>query len=165
MQGDAQHLGFANEAFDACRAERVLMHLARPERALMEMARVVRSGGRLVVFDFDWDTIFIDSRYKQTTRKIARLYSDTILSGWIGRTLPRLFCEAGLRDVTSVPCAVRPHYASAHGVFDGVVAKAMTQGVLSSEEVTRWWQDLAQAQSRGLFHFGFLGFVVAARKP
>jgi ubiquinone/menaquinone biosynthesis C-methylase UbiE len=165
MQGDAEHLSFANETFDACRAERVLMHLAEPERAMMEMARVLRRRGRVVVFDFDWDTIFVDSHYQETTRKIARLYSDTIRSGWIGRALPRLFQQAGLDEVTSVPRAVRPHYASAHDVFDGVIAKGVSQGVLSSEEVARWWRDLEQANSRGLFHFGFLGFVVAGRKP
>jgi ubiquinone/menaquinone biosynthesis C-methylase UbiE len=165
IEGDAEHLTFADATFDACRAERVLMHLARPEHALMEMARVARSGGRVVVFDFDWDTIFIDSRYKETTRKIARMYSDTIRSGWLGRTLPRLFHEAGLYEVTSVPRAVRPHYASAHDVFDGLIAKGISQGVLSGEEVTLWWQDLEQANNRGMFHFGFLGFVVAGRKP
>ena len=53
--GDAQALRFDDGAFDACRTERMLMHVPDGERAFAEMARVVCRGGRLSVFDFDWE--------------------------------------------------------------------------------------------------------------
>jgi ubiquinone/menaquinone biosynthesis C-methylase UbiE len=165
LRGDAEHLPFADQAFDRCRAERVLMHLARPEQAIAEMVRVLQRGGRVVVFDFDWDTIFVDSRYRETTRKIVRLYSDGIRSSWIGRALPRLLHDAGLIEVTSVPMTVRPPYRSAHAVFDGVFARAVREGALSEQEIALWWRDLKQSDHVGQFHFGFVGFVVAGRKP
>jgi hypothetical protein len=37
------------------------------------MVRVTRPGGKVVVFDFDWDTVFVDSPYKATIRLKARI--------------------------------------------------------------------------------------------
>jgi ubiquinone/menaquinone biosynthesis C-methylase UbiE len=51
--GDAQALRFGDATFDACRTERMLMHVPEAERAFAEMVRVIRPGGRLSVFDFD----------------------------------------------------------------------------------------------------------------
>ena len=72
--GDAQALRFDDGAFDACRTERMLMHVPDAERAFAEMARVVCRGGRLSVFDFDWETQIVDSPYPETTRLITLLF-------------------------------------------------------------------------------------------
>jgi ubiquinone/menaquinone biosynthesis C-methylase UbiE len=97
--GDAQSLSFSDDAFDAVRTERMLMHVPDAEKALSEMARVLRRGGRMAVLDFDWETQFCDSPYKETTRKIALSFCDSMKNGWIGRKLPRKFREAGMKDV------------------------------------------------------------------
>ena len=70
-QGDVQALPFEDGSFDACRAARLLEHLPNAESALTEMVRVIRHKGRIVVFDFDWDTLVIDHPDKQTTRTIV----------------------------------------------------------------------------------------------
>jgi ubiquinone/menaquinone biosynthesis C-methylase UbiE len=165
VAGDAQDLTFPDASFDCCRTERMLMHLDDPEKALAEMVRVVRPDGRVVVFDFDWDAVFVDSPYKETTRKIVHAFSDGIKHGWIGRRLPRLFRAAGLTDIICVPHAVRPHCAFAHRLFDGHLAKAQQAGLLCADELVRWWQHLEQAEAAGQFHLGILGFIVGGRKP
>ena len=89
--GEATALPFPDATFDVCRAARLLEHLPDPRGALSEMVRVTRPGGRIVVFDFDWDTLIIDHPDKETTRTVVLTYSDSIQNGWIGRQLPRLF--------------------------------------------------------------------------
>jgi ubiquinone/menaquinone biosynthesis C-methylase UbiE len=89
--GDSQALPFEDGAFDAVRTERMLMHVPDADRAFVEMARILRPGGRMAVFDFDWETQFCDSPHQGVTRKIARSLCDEIRHGWIGRRLPRLF--------------------------------------------------------------------------
>src|SRR4029453_15209086 len=160
VEGDAQYLTFPDASFDRCRTERMLMHLNDPEKALAEMVRVTRPGGKVVVFDFDWDAVFVDSPYKGTTRKIVHAFSDGIKHGWIRRSLPRLFHAAGLTEVTCVPHAVRWYGAFAHRIFDGHLAKAQQAGVLSADELASWWHHLEQAEAAGQFHFGILGFIV-----
>jgi ubiquinone/menaquinone biosynthesis C-methylase UbiE len=165
MQADAERLDLSDGAFDQCRAERLLMHVPHPQQALAEMVRVLRPGGRLVVFDFDWDTLYADSRHKETTRRLFRSFSDGIRNGWIGRALPRLFREAGLQNVIDVPRAVRLGYEFSHWLLDGHLAKALQAGALSSEELAEWWSDLEKTDVNGRFNMGLLGFVVAGRKP
>jgi ubiquinone/menaquinone biosynthesis C-methylase UbiE len=165
MEADAECLDLSGVSFDRCRAERLLMHVPHPQRALAEMARVLRPGGRLVVFDFDWDTMYADSPHKETTRRLFHSFSDGIRNGWIGRALPRLFREAGLQDVTDVPRAVRMGCKSAHWLLDGHLANAVQAGALSSEALFEWWSDLEEADANGRFNLGLLGFVVTGRKP
>jgi ubiquinone/menaquinone biosynthesis C-methylase UbiE len=67
------------------------MHVDDPARAVAEMARVVRPGGKVVVFDMEWGMMFVDSPYPETTRTILQAFSDGMRHGWIGRSLPRVF--------------------------------------------------------------------------
>lgn len=69
VQADAHALPFADASFDACRADRVFLHLADPVRALGELVRVLRPGGQLLLIDPDHDTLVIDSPYPEVTRR------------------------------------------------------------------------------------------------
>jgi ubiquinone/menaquinone biosynthesis C-methylase UbiE len=60
-QGDALALELPDACIDRARAERLLMHVdGDPAVAIGELARVLKPGGRMVVFDFDWDALVID---------------------------------------------------------------------------------------------------------
>jgi ubiquinone/menaquinone biosynthesis C-methylase UbiE len=104
--GDAPPLACADGACDRCRAERVPRHPEDPGRAVAEMVRVVRPGGKKVVFARDWGVRCVDSPSPETTRAIPRAFSDGRRHGWIGRRLPRLCQGAGLVEVTCAPQAV-----------------------------------------------------------
>lgn len=56
LAGDALHLPFADNAFDAVTISFGLRNVVRTAEALREMARVVRPGGRLVVCEFSRPT-------------------------------------------------------------------------------------------------------------
>jgi len=58
--GDALALPFADNAFDLCRTETVLQHVADPGRAVAEMTRVTRPGGRVGALELDPGTLYID---------------------------------------------------------------------------------------------------------
>jgi len=50
-------------------------------KAIAEIGRVVRPGGRLSVFDMDWETQFCDSPHREVTRKIALSFCDGMKNG------------------------------------------------------------------------------------
>lgn len=163
--GDAQSLRFSDEFFDAVRMERILMHVPDPVKALGEMARVLKAGGRMAVQDFDWETQFCDSPYKETTRKIALSFCDGMKNGWIGRRLPRLFREAGMTDVKVSFRTCTITYDFLQLLVGGHVAQAVSSGIISENEANLWWSHLARANAAGSFLYGFTAFVVSGVKP
>jgi SAM-dependent methyltransferase len=163
-RGDVQALPFEDGSFDACRAARVLEHLPNAELALAEMVRVTRHNGRIVVFDFDWDTLLIDHPDKQTTRTIVLSYADSIRNGWIGRQLPRLFKEAHL-DVRSFdPIQVFVHYALAELFLGSHLTRLQANMILSPDSARTWWDYLREAADRGTLMISFTAFVIVGDK-
>jgi SAM-dependent methyltransferase len=162
--GDAQALPYPDGEFDASYAERLLMHVPDVERVLAEMVRVTRSGGRLAAFDFDWDTMIVDSPQRETTRTIVRTFSDSHRHGWIGRQLPRRFREHGLTEVSVDAVPVFVSYDFAGLLLGGHSAGLQAEGTLTAEELEAWWSDLQGAHERGTFLLGFMAIVVAGTK-
>lgn len=162
--GDAQRLSFPDDAFDAVRTERMLMHVPGAGKALSEMARVLRRGGRMAVLDFDWETQFCDSPYKETTRKIALSFCDNMKNGWIGRRLPRMFREAGIKDVAVWFRTILMDYDFLQLLLGGHVVRAVSAGMLSESEADLWWAHLARANSEGTFHYGSTASIVSGTK-
>src|SRR6185369_11084461 len=98
-RGDAHALPFGDAAFDAARADRVLMFLRDPRQALAELVRVTRPGGRICVTEGDIGTHSIDADDVATTRTMLAALSDRAQHGWVGRRLRTMCLDAGLIDV------------------------------------------------------------------
>jgi len=162
--GDSQALRFGDATFDACRTERMLMHVPDAERAFAEMVRVIRPHGRLSVFDFDWETQFVDSPYQETTRRITRSFCDSFKNGWIGRRLPRLFKQHSMTDVSITPRTIMIPYPFLELLLGGHVARAQHAGVVTPAEATQWWTYLREAHQAGTFLYGFTALIVAGVK-
>jgi ubiquinone/menaquinone biosynthesis C-methylase UbiE len=162
--GDSQALRFATGTFDGVRAERMLMHVPDAERAIAEMVRVLAPGGRLSVFDFDWETQVCDSPYKETTRTIALTFCDGMKNGWIGRRMPRLFASHGITDLAVQNATVFVTYEFLKLLLGGHVARLHDAGVVSREAANEWWTALAAADREGTFLYGFTAFIVSGTK-
>jgi ubiquinone/menaquinone biosynthesis C-methylase UbiE len=163
-EGDATKLEFADASFDCCRAERVLVHLSNARKGLEEMIRVVRSGGRVVASEPDVETLFFDSPYVELTRRIVASLADAGASGRIGRSLPRLMREFGLKDVTCQATVTHPSFKIARIAWDGSVDTYVEQGLISAKDAERWWQQLEEADSAGDFYCGAIVFTAAGEK-
>lgn len=159
-----QALPFPDGTFDVCRAERLLEHLPDAGHALREMARVTRSGGRIAVFDFDWDTLIIDHPDKETTRTIVLSYSDSIRDGWVGRQLPRLFQVQHIAVLSIDPVQVFVHYALAELFLGSHLAVLQTNGTLSADRAQRWWEYLQQAAAQRTLLISFTAFIIVGAK-
>lgn len=168
VTGDACCLKFADNTFDACWVERVLEHLADPGRAILEMVRVIRPGGRIVVFEPDLETLVIDATDRATTLSIVRTLADEIRSSWIGRALYGLFRANGLQDVKVIPTPiVSNNLADANAMLrlDAAADAAVKRGLISEKAASHWLDDLKDRQRKAHFFGALLCFTVIGRKP
>jgi SAM-dependent methyltransferase len=94
--------------FDLVNAARMLLWISDAHHALEQMKKVVRPGGRIVVFDYSLDETFWDPA---PPRAFLDFY-DAFLhwrsaNGWdnaMARHLPALFAAADLVDIRSIRC-------------------------------------------------------------
>ena len=164
--GDARALAFPDDSFDRVRIERLLMHVdGDPAAVLAESARVLRPGGRVVVFDFDWDALAIEGADRELTRRIVRSHCDAVRNGAVGRALPRLLRAAGFDDVAVVPHGVSLPYDFFGWLVSGHLDAALTAGLFDAAELIAWWDALDRAHAAGGFHAAVLGFAAVGTAP
>jgi ubiquinone/menaquinone biosynthesis C-methylase UbiE len=166
--GQAEQLEFADETFDACRAERVLAHVTSPDRAVAEMIRVLRPGGRLVCFEPDFDLQVFDAPDRQLTRAVCQFRTDQMTSGTVGRQLRRIFLAKGLIDVEVTPMANAITDLAVANTLMGlsnVVEGAVRSGAITPDDGRRWWAGLEAADRAGQFLATSVAFLVSGRRP
>ena len=114
LAGQQTHLRFevgAGEALPAedatvrrglRRAAAVARGRSGPRRG--EMARVVKPGGRVVLMDWDFETVTVTHPDRELTRRLLHWRCDHHSGdNWSGRRLLGYALAAGLRDVTVIP--------------------------------------------------------------
>jgi ubiquinone/menaquinone biosynthesis C-methylase UbiE len=166
--GSAYQLPFADNTFDACRAERIFVHLDDPPRALAEMARVAKPGGRVVVFEMDAETLIVDAPDRKVTRTILNFLVDKFRSkGWVGRHLRSLYKDVGLKDVNIIPATlVLTDYTFTNGFWslERTAEQARDAGLITAAEAAAWVQSLQEAGQRDTFFNSVTAFIVTGTK-
>ena len=141
------------------------LYLENPAAAIVEMARVTRSGGHVIVFDFDWGAWFIDSDFAPMTRHIEALLASEPRNPGIGRELPHLMRKAKLKVVTIEPMTLLPTLVIARRVYAAALAKGVKTGVFTQVDVEAWWREQEAMEQDGRFYHAHHGYIVAASKP
>jgi ubiquinone/menaquinone biosynthesis C-methylase UbiE len=166
--GDAHALPFEDGAFDACRAERVMMHLADPDRALAELVRVTRPGGRVLVADPDHGMWAVDTPHVDATRRLLAWWFDFIANPWVARRMPGRFAAAGLADVEVSLSPIVLRDLTAADAMTGIAraaSAAAAEGVLSAEERDKFDGALRAAQREARFLMCGAMVVSLGRRP
>ena len=84
---DATALPVPDAGFDAALAVQVLEYVADPDAALAELHRVLRPGGRLVVWDVDWATVSLHSSDATRTQRVLRAFDRHLAHPSLPQTL------------------------------------------------------------------------------
>ena len=166
--GEARHIPYPDGYFDACRAERMLMHLADPADAIAELKRVLKPGGWLVLTEPDWATLSISSRQVDVERRLARIHAEQVLTnGYAGRQLYPWMCHEGFQEIK---VEITPLWDSdlvrvrQMVPLDRVEAFALTEGLVSPEELEAWRSDLKRADEQGGFFASVNIIMLAGRR-
>jgi len=165
--GSALQLPFSDGTFDAVVCVTVLSHVPRGEAAIPEFVRVLRSGGRLGVFDFDGDMTAFSHSDRALTRRIIAAASDaTAVNGWLVRQLPLLFQRAGIVDVRVRGFfPIETGLPSFYGDMAGRCAEvAVKVGAISELERRAWLDAFHERATEGPIIAGRLHVFVWGRK-
>jgi SAM-dependent methyltransferase len=160
--GSAYDLPFEDASFDACRAERLFMHLAQPERALREMRRVTRTGGRVCVVDLDFQSFLIDHPDPSTTETLVRGFADDLADGGVGRKLRRMFVTAGFPDPEITLHPVRFNHEFNELLFAGYLSRLQADGRLRPDEAQTWWNQLETTVDDQTYFVAVTSVIAAA---
>lgn len=163
---DVHRLSFPDASFDRVRVKLVRQHSPDVDAADDELVRVLRPGGRLAVFDYDFESLALDHPDRATTRTIHRHWVDNHCEGWIGRQLRRRFAARGLTDLSITPHTVQMTYEFFRSSMEGTLSSAVESGALplTAEEAAAWWRPLEEAQAAGHFFAGLTGYVLGATR-
>jgi ubiquinone/menaquinone biosynthesis C-methylase UbiE len=161
----AELLPFPNASLDGAIAARLLLHVANPEAVICEMKRVVKPGGRVIVMDWDFDTVAVDHPDRELTRRLLQWRSDHHGgNNWSGRQLWRCMYNAGLHDLS-----VHPWVTVAHFETDGLTQSlwraaevACVGGAISPTEQEAWTKELKNRIQAGTFFASIVYFIVKA---
>jgi ubiquinone/menaquinone biosynthesis C-methylase UbiE len=167
VRADGRALPFARASVDRCRIDRSLQHIPEPDRVIREMARVLRPGGRLVAYDNDWGTFAVSSTLRETTGIIQTRWCHAFTNSWIGRDLPRLFIDAGLRDVITEPnVSMIRDLELADRVYSlsETLARAVRDGVVSPSMAEAWSSEQASLSRAGGFLCSLTAYTVVGTK-
>lgn len=165
--GDVTNLDLDDALYDGTVCERVFQHVASPHTAMAELVRVTRPGGRIVVIDTDWGLHAIHGADPTLTATIVNCWAGNAANGLVGRQLPALFADAGLRDpivFAETMTSTDPSRPSMPP-FTTMAAAAADAGAISAADADAWLRQLADAGRRGRFCWALTMFAVASNRP
>lgn len=157
VRSDAVALPFRDECFDACHAERLLIHMGDMVAVVRELTRVLRRDGYLVMTETD-----TAARY-QDEPEIELKLSKIVRQPTAGRQLLRLFKEAGLEDVDVIG-SVYPRVDNAHLFFERVAREARARELITDAEFFRYLVGLRRSVRAGVVFQAIVKFTAIGRK-
>jgi arsenite methyltransferase len=145
--GDALALPFPDEHFDVAVCTQVYEYIEDVAAALAEARRVLRTGGRLLVLDTDWDSIVWHCGDRERMERVLAVWNQHLADPYLPRQLPGLLRAAGL-DLTHsaiIPIlnvgAERDTFSA--GISGLIVGYVAGRGGITQADATAWEQDLA----------------------
>jgi len=168
LQASSDTLGAPDAAFDAIRADRVLIHVPDPAATLKEMIRVTRPGGRIVISEPDMPGCWVASDDNDLTDQIMRQIAISCVTPYLARNLWVAFKDAGLKDVTLTVRTVTVFDPASVGRildFEGVIGSMLTKGQMNQKQADGWIQEFTERGQNGRFVAAVCIMIVAGTKP
>jgi arsenite methyltransferase len=165
-EGDATALPFEDGAFDAVLSVQVMEYVQDVAAALAEVRRVLRPGGRVVLWDVDWRTVSWHSEHPDRMEHILSAWDQHLVHPALPRTLAPLLRGAGFEDVrmeghtfASAEFTEEAYGGSLVGVIEPFVA-----GLGHADDARAWAIEQRALGARGEFYFSVVQLCFSARR-
>ena len=166
-EGDATALPVGDGERDAVVSVQVMEYVPDMPAALAEIRRVLRPGGRVVLWDVDWATASWHSADPARMDRVLRAWDEHVVDPVLPRRLAPLLRAAGFEDV-----AMEGHsFATAEltpDAYGGSLVDIVEQFVAMrghEEDARAWAAEQRELGERGEFYFAVVQCCFSARSP
>lgn len=167
-KADATDVPVSDESVDAAVAVQLYEYVEDLEAALDELHRVLRIGGRAVVYDTDFDSLVWHSSDRERTERVLEAFEDHCPRPHLGSRLSPHLRDAGLTVERVEPNSILNTrldedtfaYHLAQGIRDYVVDR----GVIEQEVAEAWIDDLRERDEMGETFFNLTQYLYVVRK-
>ncbi len=160
--GDAEDLPCQDNNFDSVFATRLLLHVNDPLRVVEELIRTVKSGGKIALMDWDFETLTVDHPNRKVTRKILHWRTDhKDGNNWSGRQLFSLLNANGLKDINICPLVsiATDENSSLTQSIRHAASGALDQKIITEEEYNAWMLELENRLQLNHFFSSIVYFI------
>lgn len=169
QQADATQLPFNDETFDAVVSTQVYEYVPDMGAALQEAARVLKSGGRILILDTDWDSLVWSTHDPGRMKRVVSVWDEHLHDPHLPTTLGKRLRESGLRVylcevIPIVNTTFHPNCYS-HGISYAIRNFVSDRGGVSSEEANAWHAEFTELQAEDAYFFSLNRYVFGATKP
>jgi arsenite methyltransferase len=168
-EAEVPSLPVDDASFDRALCVQVLEYVQDVEAALAEMHRALRPGGRLVVWDVDWETVSWHSSDRDRMARVLRDWDAHLAHPSLPRTLTVQLRGAGFDDVRMEghTFAANEFSPDAYGGALVPVLESYVAGrnEIGKEELDAWVAEQRELGERGAFYFACVQFAFSATKP
>src|SRR3954469_6654430 len=169
VPGEATTLPVGDASVDRAISVQVFEYLDDVDGALAEMMRVVRPGGRVVIWDIDWSTLSWHASDAERMRRMVRAWDRHLANPVLPRTLLASLRRAGFTDVrrASHPFTAETMDPEAFGGYMPALIHQYLDGLeeIDQSEADAWLADLKGLDAGGAYSFAVLQFCFAATRP
>lgn len=168
QEADATALPVEDGEFDAALSVQVLEYVADATAALAELHRVLRPGGRALVWDVDWATVSWHSSDPARMERALRAWDVHLAHPSLPQTLAARLRSVGFEDVR-----VEGHVFAATELTPDVYVGALFpmiedfvlgSGAIGEEEARAWAAEQRELSERGEFFFACTQFCFTATR-
>lgn len=168
-QADATRLPFADQHFDAAVSTQVYEYVLQVETAVAELYRVLRSGGRALILDTDWDSMVWHSPNPARMKRILAAWTEHCADPHLPRTLASRLRQAGFTlEHRQVIPLFNPEFdpnSYSHTILELIAAFVPGRQGITAEEAQDWADELRQFGAGGEYFFSLNRYLFLARKP
>ena len=169
VEAPATELPFDDGVFDAALSVQVLEYVDDVGRVLAELHRVVRPGGRVVLWDVDWATASMHSGDPERMRRVLEAWDRHLVHPSLPATLSRRLRDAGFGDVS-----LSAHAFATNGLTPEAYGGSLV-GVISTylagledfpaAERAAWADEQGALGAAGDFYFACIQCCFRATRP
>lgn len=168
-ESSATALSFEEQSFDRALCVQVLGFVPDVPAALAELHRVLRPGGRLLVWDVDWSTLSWHSADPERMQRVLRAWSGHLAHPALPRTLAASLRSAGFTDIRTEGHAFVTTALDAE-TFGGLALERVEQYLAGCDEIDRaeagaWAEEQRELGVRGEYFFAITQFCFTAVRP